>query len=177
MKVILGVSGSISAYKAIYIMRLFQKNSHSVSVIMTPNSLRFVTPLTFETFCPGKVYHNMFEKDQDPLLHINIGKENDLLLLAPATANIIGKIANGIADDLLSSTFLAFNKTIVVAPAMNTIMFENSSVQDNLKRLKERGVQVIEPDSGSLACSDEGKGKLPAPEYIYEKCVEIQKHV
>lgn len=172
MKVILGVTGSISAYKAVEIMRLFQKKDHQVSVILTEAAQRFIPPLTFETFTPGRVHTGMFVGEEDVLTHINICKENDVLLIAPATANIIGKMANGIADDLLSSTFLAFDKRVVVAPAMNTVMFENPAVQENIRRLKSRGIEIIEPAEGSLACKDEGKGKLPAPEFIVDHCLE-----
>ena len=109
-------------------MRRFQKNGHEVTVVMTRAATRFIAPLTFETFAPGRVFHELFAAGQDPLLHINLSKENDLLLVAPATANIIGKMANGIADDLLSTLFCAFFRGVVVAPAMNTHMLENPAV-------------------------------------------------
>jgi len=173
MNVILGVTGSISAYKAVDIMRIFQKNGHGISVIMTQSAQKLITPLTFETFSPGKVYTSMFEELQDPVLHITICEENDLLLIAPATANMIGKMANGIADDLLSTTFLAFYKPVVIAPAMNVHMLENPVVQENIARLKSRGVDVIEPEEGTLACKYEGKGRLPDPERIYNHCREL----
>lgn len=167
MNVVLGVTGSISAYKAVDIMRIFQKNGHQVSVIMTRAAQELIPAYTFETFAPGNVFTKMFVKHQDPVLHVNICEQNDLLLIAPATANIIGKMANGIADDLLSSTYLAFYKKVVIAPAMNTHMWEHPAVRENIARLKARGVEVIEPIEGSLACKYEGKGKLPNPEDIY----------
>jgi len=173
VNVILGVTGSISAYKAVDILRIFQKNGHGVSVIMTRSARELIRPLTFETFIPGKVYTSMFEAFQDPVLHISICQENDLLLIAPATANIIGKMANGIADDLLSTTFLAFCKPVVIAPAMNEHMLENPVVRENIARLKSRGVDVIEPEEGELACKYEGKGRLPDPERIYNHCMEL----
>jgi phosphopantothenoylcysteine decarboxylase/phosphopantothenate--cysteine ligase len=173
MKVILGVTGSISAYKAVDIMRIFQKNGHDVSVIMTKAARQIIPALTFETFSPGKVFVDMFEKHQDPVLHVNICKDRDLLLIAPATANIIGKMANGIADDLLSTTFLAFYRQVVIAPAMNVHMLENQAVQDNITRLKSRGVEIIEPDEGSLACDYEGKGRLPEPQRIFQHCMNL----
>lgn len=173
MKLLLGVSGSISAYKAVEIMRLFQKNQHHVGVILTEHARHFISPLTFETFSPGNVYVQQFRENQDPLLHINLGNEYDLLLIAPATANIIGKIANGIADDLLTTVFMAFHKKVVVAPAMNTWMFASAAILDNISRLKSRGVQVIEPEEGSLACSSEGKGRLADVETIYNYCLGI----
>ncbi len=172
MKLILGVTGSISAFKAVEIMRLFQKRGHEVSVILTASAQQFIPPLTFETFAPGRVHAGMFTGEDDVLTHITICRENELLLIAPATANIIGKIANGIADDLLSSTFLAFNKRVVVVPAMNSIMFENIAVQENVLRLKSRGIVVMEPDEGSLACNTEGKGRLPSPEAIVDFCLK-----
>jgi len=116
----------------------------------------------------------MFETNQGPLPHIDLSKENDLLLIAPATANIIGKLAHGIADDLLSSTFLAFYRPVVIAPAMNTHMYDNPAVQDNIARLKTRGIAIIDPETGSLACHTEGKGRLPAPETIVDFCLEIK---
>lgn len=174
MNLVLGVTGSISAYKAVEILRIFQKNGHNVSVIMTRGAKKFISPLTFETFIPGKVYFELFKEDQDPVLHINISRNNDLLLIAPATANIIGKIANGIADDLLSTTFLAFYGKIVIAPAMNSFMYENMAVTENIARLKSRGVEVIEPEKGELACKDDAKGRLASYNRIYEYCVGIK---
>ena len=173
MKLILGVSGSIGAYKAVDIMRLFQKNDHKVTVVMTWAATQIITPLTFETFAPGKVFHEMFAKKQDPLLHINLSKEDDLLLVAPATANIIGKMANGIADDLLSTLFCAFFKRVVMAPAMNTHMLENHAVRENIARLQSRGIEIIEPAEGLLANREIGKGRMPEAEVIYRHCLNI----
>lgn len=173
MKLILGVSGSIGAYKAVDIMRLFQKNDHAVTVVMTWAATQIIAPLTFATFAPGKVFHELFGEKQDSLLHINLIKENDLLLVAPATANIIGKMANGIADDLLSTLFCAFFKRVVVAPAMNTHMLENPAVSDNIARLKSRGVEIIEAVEGPLANLETGKGRLPDAETIYRHCLKI----
>jgi len=173
MKLILGVSGSIGAYKAVDIMRLFQKNDHAVTVVMTWAATQIIAPLTFATFAPGKVFHELFGEKQDSLLHINLIKENDLLLVAPATANIIGKMANGIADDLLSTLFCAFFKRVVVAPAMNTHMLENPAVSDNIARLKSRGVEIIEAVEGLLANREIGKGRMPDAEAIYRHCLKI----
>lgn len=173
MTILLGVTGSISAYKAVDIMRLFQKLGHSVRIILTERAQQFITPLTFETFCPGHVYSDMFASCQDPLVHINICKDSDLMLIAPASANIIGKMANGIADDLLSTTFLAFYKPVVVAPAMNSYMLDHPAVKENLSRIEGRGVGIIDPDEGSLACSDRGRGKLPDPQRIYDYCLKF----
>jgi phosphopantothenoylcysteine decarboxylase/phosphopantothenate--cysteine ligase len=174
MNIVLGVTGSISAYKSVDLMRVFQKNGHRVSVIMTASAQKLIPPLTFETFTPGRVYTDMWEKRGDPVLHVNICDQNDFLLIAPASANIIGKMANGIADDLLSTTYLAFYKKIIVAPAMNSHMLEHPAVQENISRLKSRGVEVIEPEEGLLACNYSGKGKLPEPEYIYQYCMKLK---
>ncbi|MBN2398923.1 MAG: hypothetical protein JXI33_01135 [Candidatus Aminicenantes bacterium] len=172
MKLILGVSGSIGAYKAVDIMRLFQKNNHSVTVVMTWAATQIVPPLTFSAFAPGKVFHDMFSKNQDSLLHINLCNENDLLLVAPATANIIGKMANGIADDLLSTLLCAFYKRVVVAPAMNVHMLENKAVMENIVRLQSRGIDIIEPAEGLLANRESGKGRLPTADVIYRHCID-----
>jgi phosphopantothenoylcysteine decarboxylase/phosphopantothenate--cysteine ligase len=173
MKVLLGVCGSIGAYKAVEIMRSFQKNDHQVSVVMTESATRLVAPLTFATFLPGRVHVEMFGDLAEPLLHIQLGKDHDMLLIAPATANMIGKITHGIADDLLSTVFMAFPGPVVIAPAMNTQMYANAAVQDNLAKLRERGVFIVEPEEGSLACTDQGKGRLAKPGAIYDFCVEV----
>ncbi|MCU0236739.1 MAG: phosphopantothenoylcysteine decarboxylase [Acidobacteria bacterium] len=171
MKLILGVSGSIGAYKALDILRRFQKSGHDVSVVMTRAATRFIAPLSFETFAPGRVFVEMFAPGQDPLLHIHLSKENDVLLIAPASANIIGKMANGIADDLLSTVFCAFYRRVVVAPAMNTHMLENPAVADNIARLRGRGVEIIEAAEGQLANLEIGRGRLPDAETIYRHCL------
>ncbi len=173
MKLVLGVSGSIGAYKAVDVMRLFQKNGHEVTVVMTRSATRFIAPLTFETFAPGKIFHELFAPGQDPLLHINLSRENDLLLVAPATANIIGKMANGIADDLLSTLFCAFYRRVAVAPAMNIRMLENPAVTDNIVRLRGRGIEIIESAEGLLANREIGRGRLPDAETIYSHCLKL----
>ncbi len=177
MNIILGVTGSISAYKAVDIMRLFQKNGHNVRVILTRAALEFIPALPFETFCPGEVFSDQFEKHQDPLVHIHSARDNDLLLIAPASANIIGKMANGIADDLLSSTYIAFYKKVVIAPAMNSYMLDHPAVQENLKKLAARGTGIIDPLFGSLACKTEGKGKLPDPQDIFDLTIRFASGV
>ncbi len=173
MNIVLGITGSIGAYKAVELLRTFMKKGHQVSVVMTKAAQHFAAPLSMETFIPYKVYTDQFAPHQDPLLHINLGKDNDLLLVAPASANIIGKMAHGIADDLLSTSYLAFYKTVVIAPAMNSNMWEHPAVQANLELLKKRGVKVIEPEEGMLACNVEGKGKFPEPETIYQFCMNL----
>ncbi len=175
MKLVLGVSGSISAYKAVDILRLFQKNGHDVSLVMTRAATRFIAPLTFETFVPGRVFCEMFAPGQDPLLHINLARNNDLLLVAPASADIIGKMAGGIADDLLSTVFCAFYQRVVVAPAMNSHMLDNPAVADNLGRLRSRGVEVIEAETGPLANLETGRGRLPDADAIYRHCLNLAR--
>lgn len=172
MNILLGVTGSISAYKAVDILRIFQKNGHQVSVVMTRSAARFITPLTFRTFLGPRVFTEMFDDSVDPLLHINLAEENDLLLVAPATANIVGKFANGIADDLLSTLFLVFNKQIILAPSMNSNMLANEAYLHNQNILLNRGIKIIDPDQGSLACRVEGKGRLPSAEHIYKFVLE-----
>ena len=172
MNLLLAVTGSISVYKSVEILRIFQKNNHNVSVIMTESACKLVSPLLFETFTPGKVFTSLFNASGKPLVHIDLAKESDLMLIAPATANIIGKISNGIGDDIVSTVFLSFYKKSIISPAMNTNMLNNPSVQENIRKLKSRGVFVIEPENGSLACSDEGEGRLPEPDEIYKFCME-----
>jgi phosphopantothenoylcysteine decarboxylase/phosphopantothenate--cysteine ligase len=154
-------------------MRLFQKNGHEVAVVMTRAATRIIAPLTFATFAPGRVFSEMFADGQDPLLHINLARENDLLLVAPATANLIGKMANGIADDLLSTLFCAFYRRVVVAPAMNTHMLENPAVVENIARLRGRGVEIIEAATGQLANLETGRGRLPDAATIYDHCLNV----
>jgi len=170
MKILLGVTGSISVYKAVEVLREFQRKGDDVAVIMTKSACKLISPIIFETFSPGNVHTGMFDKDPDPLIHINLVKENDLLLVAPATANIIGKFSHGIADDLLSTTFVAWDKDVVIAPAMNTKMLNNPAVVSNIKILEERGVLIMESGKGELACSDEGAGRLPPASEIYKFC-------
>lgn len=172
MKILLGITGSISAYKAVDILRYFQQENHELSVVMTWAATRFITPLTLETFIGHRVYTEMFREGTDPLAHINLVRDIHLLLVAPATANIIGKFTAGIADDLLSSLYLACSAPVVVAPAMNTRMLNHDAVRENLKKLRKRGVGIVEPDSGSLACEEEGKGRLPSAETIYRYCMK-----
>ena len=172
MNILLGITGSISVYKAVEVMREFQRKGDNVEVIMTRAACKLVSPIVFETFSPGNVHTGMFDGDKDPLVHINIVKRNDLLLVAPATANIIGKFSHGIADDLLSTTFVAWDKEVVIAPAMNTKMLNNPAVVNNLNILRERGVRIMTPGTGELACSEDGAGRLPTAMEIYKFCRE-----
>lgn len=170
--IVLGVTGGIAAYKACDIASRLVKLGADVHVIMTKAACEFVTPLTFKTLTGNKVHTSVFDENDLGVPHIDLAQGADLLLVAPATANFIAKAANGIADDMLSTTILAAsNKKIIISPAMNSHMYENKAVQDNIKTLISRGFVVIKPDSGRLACGEEGVGKLPDPCDIVERVV------
>jgi len=163
-KIILGVSGSIAAYKAVELLRLLVRQKASVHVVMSTNAAKFVTPLTFEALSGNPVYHQVYNTDSTMLMeHIRLVESADLLLVAPATAGIIGKMANGIADDPLSNLFISYNGAIIVAPAMNDDMYANFAVKENIKIMKGRGVEFIEPKDGELACGSIGQGRLAEP--------------
>ena len=174
--VLLGVSGGIAAYKMADVASKLVKLGADVHVIMTKNAEKIITKEAFEVLTKNRVYTDTFAEnsfDAGFVPHINLAGNADIMLIAPATANIIGKIANGIADDMLSTTFLAATCPIMVAPAMNVYMYENRAVQHNLDVLRERGIYVIEPDSGHLACGYDGKGKLPTPDALVEHIVHM----
>ena len=160
--ILLGVSGSISAYKAADLANQLTKSGYSVHVIMTRSAQAFITPLTLQTLSKNAVHFDILdEPDAKKIMHIDLIKQADLFLIAPATANIIGKAANGIGDDMLSTTILASHDIpMVIAPAMNTYMYDNPAVQENLETLKRRGWLEIEPRSSLLACGDIGRGAL-----------------
>lgn len=167
--VVLGVCGGIAAYKACDIVSRLKKLGANVDVIMTESASEFVTPLTFQTLSQNPVVQDMFEEVSAwDVRHISLAKKADVFLIAPATANIIGKMANGIADDMLSTTVMATKAKVLIAPAMNSAMYENPVLQRNIETLKELGCIFIEPESGMLACGDIGKGKLAQPEDIVE---------
>ena len=172
--VVLGVTGGIAVYKALDIVSRFKKLNINVDVIMTKSATEFVNPLSFQTLSQNKVVYDMFERVTNyDVEHISLAKKADVFLIAPATANFIGKLANGIADDMLTTTVMATNKKVVIAPAMNTNMYENKIVQNNIKKLKELGYYFIEPQTGILACKDIGKGKLETPEKIVDETLKI----
>ena len=172
--ILIGVCGGISCYKVIDIANILTKMGFNVNVIMTENACKFITPLIFQTLTKNEVIVNMFDKHEGfDVKHISLATKADLVLVAPATANIIGKIANGIADDMLTSTLLAAKCPILVAPAMNDNMYSNSIVQDNLKKLEKFGFHIIEPQEGNLACGTIGKGKLASKETILNKVKEL----
>lgn len=172
--VVLGVTGGIAVYKACELLRLLQKRGIDVFVVMTQNACRFVVPLTFETLSGHPVAVDTFDRPQTwEVEHIALAKRADLFLIAPATANIMGKMACGIADDMLSTTVMATRAPVLVAPAMNTGMWENAAVQQNVKTLRARGVEIVAPVSGHLACGDSGAGKLEDVEVIAERACEL----
>lgn len=172
--VVLGVTGGIAVYKACELLRLLQKRGIDVFVVMTQNACRFVAPLTFETLSGHPVAVDTFDRPQTwEVEHIALAKRADLFLIAPATANIIGKMACGIADDMLSTTVMATRAPVLVAPAMNTGMWENAAVQQNVEALRARGVEIVAPVSGHLACGDSGAGKLEDVEVIAERACEM----
>lgn len=174
--ILLGITGGIAVYKILDVASKLRKLGYDLNTIMTDNACEFVNPLSFETITNNYVVTNTFERPKTwDVEHIALAKKADLMLIAPATANIIGKVAHGIADDMLSTTVMATKCPVVFAPAMNTAMYENPIVQENIAYLKEKGYLFIEPDSGWLACGDLGAGKLPAPERIVEyvvNCIE-----
>lgn len=166
---ILGVTGSIAAYKAADLAHHFFKAGYEVEVILTNGATKFITPLTFRSLTQNRVYTDVFQDDfPHEIKHISLAKKADVVLIAPATANIIGKIASGIGDDMLSTTILAVrNKPVLIAPAMNTNMWENPIVQENIAKLKKYGYQFIEPKESLLACATVGKGALADVEDIF----------
>ena len=169
-KILLGVTGSIAAYKAVELVRLFVKNGDTVNVMMTPAACEFVKPLTFQTLSRNPVYVDQF----GPVIswkpeHISLAESADLVLVAPATANTIAKMRYGLADNLLTATVLATRAPTVIAPAMNTGMWESPVTQENIAVLKQRGVTVIEPVDGELACGVKGKGRMMDPVRIAEE--------
>ena len=171
-KIIIGVTGSIAAYKAATLVSMLIKRKANVHVIMTQNATKFISPLTFETLSGNKVHTDTFDLTPDSKIHhITLVKDSDIFLIAPATANIIAKIVHGIADDMLTSTFIACHGLKMVSPAMNTFMYENPINQDNILLCKKYGIKVIEPASGKLACGDTGKGKMPEPEFLLEEII------
>ncbi|WP_300968183.1 bifunctional phosphopantothenoylcysteine decarboxylase/phosphopantothenate--cysteine ligase CoaBC [Faecalibaculum rodentium] len=167
--ILIVVTGGIAAYKACDLTSRLSKTGHEIRVVMTEHATKFVTPLTFESLCHRPVLTSLFEDHpEDPIAHVNLAKWADVVCVVPATANIIGKIAHGIADDLASTVCLAAFRKRILCPAMNVHMYENEAVQDNLRVLRNRGWEILEPVSGLLACQDEGKGKLPPVESIAE---------
>ena len=170
--VIVGVTGGIAAYKAVEVVSSLTKLGANVEVIMTEAATEFVRPLTFQSISHNPVRYKMFSSPENwDVEHISLAKKADLMLLAPATANIIGKIANGIADDMLSTTVMATTAPVLIAPAMNTKMYENQIVQDNMNYLREHNYKFLEADAGYLACGTVGKGRLVEPQEIVKQAI------
>ncbi|WP_455538456.1 bifunctional phosphopantothenoylcysteine decarboxylase/phosphopantothenate--cysteine ligase CoaBC [Terrisporobacter sp.] len=172
--VVIGVSGGIAVYKACDIVSRLKKLNATVHVIMTKSATEFVTPLTFQSLSQNYVVSDMFEEPKTwDVEHISLAKKADVFLVAPATANVIGKIANGIADDMLTTTVMATTGKVLIAPAMNTNMYRNPILQRNITTLKELGYNFVNPESGRLACGDVGEGKLAQPEVIVNEVVNL----
>ena len=165
-RIVIGVTGGIAAYKAAELTRILVKKGAYVRVAMTRNATKFVGPLTFEALSGNRAVWDMFDPSTEPIGHITWGQETDLIIIAPATANFIAKMAHGIADDFLSSIVLASTAKLLVCPAMNTRMYLNPATQENIRLISERGCTIMNPGEGELACRTEGPGRLPAPEEI-----------
>jgi phosphopantothenoylcysteine decarboxylase/phosphopantothenate--cysteine ligase len=172
----LGVCGGIAAYKAVEVLRGLQRAGCAVRVAMTRRACEFVQPLTFRALSGSHVIVDDYAPDNpDPIAHITFSQTVDLLIVAPATANMIAKFANGVADDFLSSTYLACTAPVLIAPAMNTTMLKHPATQRNLERLRADGVHFVEPDAGEMACGTIGPGRLSEPERIVAAALEILK--
>ena len=168
MKVILGVTGCIGAYKSAVVLRLLQKEGFEVLPVMTRAAQQFITPLTLEKLSGHKVVSDLFSDHTVQIEHISLARQSDLLVVAPATANILAKFAQGIADDFLSTLYLSTTTPVIIAPAMNVEMWHHPATQENLETLRQRGTVIVEPGSGYLACGEEGEGRLAEPEQILE---------
>jgi len=173
--IVICVCGGIAIYKVVDVVSRLKKLNAYVTVVMTESATKFVTPLTFQAISQNKVYSNLFDTNDGPdIKHITIGQNADLIVVAPATANIIGKLSNGIADDMVSTTIIASNAPKLLVPAMNTYMYENTIVQENIKKLSDHGYKCMLPESGSMAMKEEGEGigRLPDPEKIVSKILK-----
>jgi len=167
--ILLGVTGSIAAYKACELTRLFIKDGHDVHVVMTPAAARFVTPLTFRTLSRNPVALDMFDEPEEWVPgHISLAERADVLVIAPCSANVMAKLAHGLADDMLSATALATRAPLIIAPAMNTGMWENPATQANFATLRGRGVTCVDAGNGDLACGTTGKGRMATPQEIFD---------
>lgn len=172
--IVMGICGGIACYKAADIVNSLKKHPINVEIIMTESAQKFINPLTFQALSENSVVIDMFESPKTwDIEHISLAQKADLFLIVPATANIIGKIANGVADDMLTTTVMAAQSPVLIAPAMNTAMYENLVVQKNIEKLKKIGYKFVEPISGRLASGDYGIGKLAEIEKIVEEAVEI----
>lgn len=177
--VVLGVTGSIAAYKMANVASMLVKQGCEVHVVMTKNATHFINPIAFESLTNTKCLVETFDRNfQFHVAHVSLTDKADVMLIAPASANVIGKIAGGIADDMLTTTVMACKKPVIIAPAMNTKMYENPILQDNLNKLRRFGYEIIEPASGHLACGTSGAGKMPSEEVLVsyiERCISMEK--
>lgn len=174
--IVLGVTGSIAAYKIASLASLLKKSGADITVIMTQNATNFINPITFETLTGNKCLVDTFDRNfQYSVEHVSLAKQTDVFMIAPASANVIAKAAHGIADDMLTTTFLACECAKIIAPTMNTRMYRNPVTQDNIKILQHYGMEVITPATGYLACGDTGEGKMPEPEALFEAIVRALK--
>ena len=171
--VLIGITGAIAAYKICELIRLFKKNNANVRVVTTPNALNFVTKTTLESLSQNQIYIDQFNIDEYKPEHIALTDEADIFIIAPITANTISKITHGISDNLLTSTFCAFKKPVIIAPCMNTNMWENPAIVENIETLRKRNIKIIEPETGFLACGTEGKGRLADINIIFETAKDI----
>lgn len=171
--VLIGITGAIAAYKTLELIRLFKKQNANVKVVTTPNAMNFVTKTTIESLSQNKLDIEQFNIKEYKPEHISLVDEADIFVIAPITANTISKITHGVCDNLLTSTFCAFKKPVVIAPCMNTNMWENPAIQENLRILRERNIKIIEPETGFLACGTEGKGRLADINKIFEAAKNI----
>lgn len=176
MKVLLGVTGGIAAYKALELTRLFVKNGHQVQVVMTQGAKEFIQPLSFQALSGHPVRDSLFDANQEAGMgHIELARWADVIVVAPTSAETLARFRMGRADDLLTTLVLATDKPILLAPAMNRLMWSNAATQENIDVLKQRGWQIMQPDSGQQACGEVGDGRLPEPEGIYLKALEVEK--
>lgn len=176
-KIVLGVTGSIAAYKIAALASMLKKQGADITVIMTRNATNFINPITFETLTGNKCLIDTFDRNFEySVEHVALAKQAQVFLIAPASANVIAKVANGIADDMLTTTFLTCSCPKIIAPAMNTHMYENPILQDNLKKCRHYGMEILTPAEGYLACGDTGAGKMPEPERLYQAIERAISH-
>ena len=176
-KIVLGVTGSIAAYKIAALASMLKKQGADITVIMTRNATNFINPITFETLTGNKCLIDTFDRNFEySVEHVALAKQAQVFLIAPASANVIAKVANGIADDMLTTTFLACSCPKIIAPAMNTHMYENPILQDNLEKCRHYGMEILAPAEGYLACGDTGAGKMPEPERLYQAIEHAISH-
>jgi len=176
-RILLIISGGIAAYKALELIRSIKKSGGSVRCVLTNGGSQFVTPMSVAALSEEKVYTDLWSlKDESEMGHIRLSREADLVLVAPASANILAQMAHGLAEDLASTTLLATNRPVMVCPAMNPMMWNHAATQDNIKKLEQRGIHIIEPASGDMACGETGKGRLPEPEDIMMSITKFFKN-